>query len=85
MAQVQEPGQPIKFGLHRHQTNRVLREIMCRRCGRWMTWHLLPGAPEPETYGAGGRWWHTDDKTQACVDPDTLAPYPDEVLWPTDG
>jgi hypothetical protein len=41
-----------------------LREIACRRCGRWTR-------QAPETM----RWIHVDDDTLACVDPGTLRPY----------
>ncbi len=36
-----------------------LREICCRRCGRWMD-------------HSTGEWRHLDDDTIACVDPMTL-------------
>lgn len=41
------------------------REIMCRRCARWMT------------HRDCGHWHHDDDDTLACLDPASLAPYPD--------
>lgn len=44
------------------------REIMCRRCGRWML-PTVPESPRP------ARYYHTDDGTLACVDPRTLTPY----------
>lgn len=45
---------------------RVLREILCRRCA-------APMRLVEET----GRWTHTDDGTDACVDPETMKPYND--------
>lgn len=41
----------------------ALREVLCRRCGRWMT--------QQDDL----RWNHTDDDTLGCLDPITLKPY----------
>lgn len=41
-------------------TEPALREVLCRRCGSWMT-------QQPDM-----TWWHTHDDTICCIDPDTL-------------
>jgi hypothetical protein len=48
-------------------TSRLKREIMCRRCAGWMT------------HGEDLRWNHVADGSLACVDPETLLPYPTET------
>jgi hypothetical protein len=40
------------------------REIACRSCGKW-------------TAHRNDRWWHSHEGTLACLDPETLAPYPE--------
>jgi len=48
-------------------TRPSLREIMCRSCAGWMD------------QGEDMRWRHQRDGSLACVDPETMLPYPDEA------
>lgn len=58
-----EPPPPYVPYAERKGKPSRFRDIACRACAL------------PTRLGADGRWYH-DDESVACLDPETLTPYP---------
>lgn len=80
------PGEKLpeivsEFREHRNVSGRPLREMMCRGCASWCSWHENEGAQPSGPDGrwdpeADGSWSHTADGSPMCIPFDVLAPRP---------
>lgn len=75
------PETTAEFREHRNVSGRPLREMMCRGCASWCTWHEHEGAQPSGPDGrwdseADGSWSHTADGSPMCIPFDVLAPRP---------